>query len=139
MASKKLECHFSGKNLDKKDTFGKSDPYLVISKLTDDEGGIMEICRTDVIKKTLDPKWEPVCVVFESGRGADVQVKISCYDYDVAKQDDLIGEFYTSLFEMIKAETSRLEWNLINPKKFQEIVNYKNSGVIVLSQVNVLQ
>ena len=138
MVLKKLECHFSGKNLDKKDLFGKSDPYLVISKLTDEEDGISEIARTEVIKKTLNPKWEPLCVVFESTNRGDIQVKISCYDHDLDKDDELIGEFYTSLFEITKGKTSTVEWNLINPQKLQSKRSYKNSGVITLAQVNVL-
>ena len=53
---KTLQCNFSGSSLDKKDTFGKSDPYLIISQLTEgeeDNDGLKEIGRTAIIKKVI--------------------------------------------------------------------------------------
>jgi len=43
-------------NLDKKDFFGKSDPYVVISKLTP-SGAYTVVHRSEVIKNTLNPTW----------------------------------------------------------------------------------
>lgn len=45
---------FSGHNLDKKDTFGKSDPFLWIYRQRAD-GEWLKVHETEVIKNTLDP------------------------------------------------------------------------------------
>lgn len=47
-----------GVGLDKKDLFGKSDPYLEILRPSSQARGNWSLVhRTEVIKKTLDPNW----------------------------------------------------------------------------------
>ena len=49
----KLDVHIQGaRNLRKADTFGKSDPYAVVSL------NGKRLGQTQVIKKTLDPEWD---------------------------------------------------------------------------------
>ena len=88
--------------------------------------------------KTLDPKWAPIVVNIESSDRRDVHLKISCYDHDVDGDDELIGEFYTSVSEMMKARSGHVQWDLINPRKLQNKGNYKRSGVVRLSALTVL-
>jgi hypothetical protein len=45
-----------GQHLDKKDFFGKSDPFLRISKAREDNT-FVSVHQTEVIKSTLDPRW----------------------------------------------------------------------------------
>ena len=45
-----------GQHLDKKDFFGKSDPFLRISKSREDNT-FVSVHQTEVIKNTLDPRW----------------------------------------------------------------------------------
>ncbi|CDQ72402.1 unnamed protein product [Oncorhynchus mykiss] len=48
---------FCGNKLDKKDFFGKSDPFLVFYRSNED--GSFTIChKTEVVKNTLDPVWQ---------------------------------------------------------------------------------
>ena len=47
---------FSGKGLDKKDWFGKSDPYLEFQRCNEDNTYTV-VHRTEVIKNTLNPIW----------------------------------------------------------------------------------
>ncbi|MEQ2307229.1 Copine-8 [Ameca splendens] len=48
---------FCGNKLDKKDFFGKSDPFLVFYRSNED--GSYTIChKTEVVKNTLDPVWQ---------------------------------------------------------------------------------
>ncbi|KAI2648092.1 Copine-8 [Labeo rohita] len=48
---------FCGNKLDKKDFFGKSDPFLVFYRSNED--GTFTIChKTEVVKNTLDPVWQ---------------------------------------------------------------------------------
>ena len=46
----------SGKGLDKKDFFGKSDPYLEFQRCNEDNTYTV-VHRTEVIKNTLNPMW----------------------------------------------------------------------------------
>ncbi|GJX18936.1 BONZAI 1-like protein, partial [Tanacetum coccineum] len=53
------ELKFRCSNLENKDFFSKSDPFLVISKLV--EGGTtVPVCRTEVLKNNLKPEWKPI-------------------------------------------------------------------------------
>ena len=56
-----VEIHLAAKDLDKKDFFGKSDPFVVISRSSPMVTGKMsfiEVHRTDVVKNTLKPNWK---------------------------------------------------------------------------------
>lgn len=50
-----VRMKLSGVNLDKKDTFSKSDPYVVISKATGSTNEFTPVIKTEVIKNTLNP------------------------------------------------------------------------------------
>uniref|UniRef100_A0A8C1XCS6 Copine-2 n=1 Tax=Cyprinus carpio TaxID=7962 RepID=A0A8C1XCS6_CYPCA len=94
-----------GRKLDKKDFFGKSDPYLEFHKQGDD-GKWMMVHRTEVIKNTLDPVWKPFTVPLISLCNGDVDrnIKVLCYDYDNDGGHDFIGEFQTTVNKMSEAQ-----------------------------------
>uniref|UniRef100_A0A672ZI31 Copine-2 n=1 Tax=Sphaeramia orbicularis TaxID=375764 RepID=A0A672ZI31_9TELE len=123
----------SGRKLDKKDFFGKSDPYLEFHKQGED-GKWMLVHRTEVIKNTLDPSWKPFTVPLISLCNGDVDrnIKVLCYDYDNDGGHDFIGEFQTTVAKM-----SEVEFDCINPKKQKKKKNYKNSGIIILKSCKV--
>jgi copine 5/8/9 len=52
-----LRFEARGEKLAKKDLFGKSDPFLVISR-SQESGGFVPIHKTEVVKKNLNPQWE---------------------------------------------------------------------------------
>uniref|UniRef100_A0A8D3E753 Copine-3 n=1 Tax=Scophthalmus maximus TaxID=52904 RepID=A0A8D3E753_SCOMX len=120
----------SGRKLDKKDFFGKSDPYLEFHKQGED-GKWMLVHRTEVIKNTLDPAWKPFTVPLISLCNGDVDrnIKVLCYDYDNDGGHDFIGEFQTTASKM-----SEVEFDCINPKKQKKKKNYKNSGIIIVKR-----
>uniref|UniRef100_A0A3B5QHG9 Copine-2 n=1 Tax=Xiphophorus maculatus TaxID=8083 RepID=A0A3B5QHG9_XIPMA len=97
----------SGRKLDKKDFFGKSDPYLEFHKQGED-GKWMLVHRTEVIKNTLDPVWKPFTVPLISLCNGDVErnIKVLCYDYDNDGGHDFIGEFQTTVSKMSEAQNS---------------------------------
>ncbi|KAK6036812.1 C2 domain protein [Cooperia oncophora] len=66
-AKENVRFHLSAKKLDKKDFFGKSDPFLNIYRISDD-GSRQLAHRTEVIKKELNPVWNPF----------EVNVKMLC-------------------------------------------------------------
>ncbi|XP_055790269.1 copine-2 isoform X2 [Salvelinus fontinalis] len=96
-----------GRKLDKKDFFGKSDPYLEFHKQGDDEKWML-VHRTEVIKNTLDPVWKPFTVPLISLCDGDVDrsIKVLCYDYDNDGSHDFIGEFQTTVTKMSEAQNS---------------------------------
>ncbi|KPP64704.1 copine-2-like [Scleropages formosus] len=86
------------------DFFGKSDLYLEFYKEGDD-GNWMLIHRIEVF----------------------------CCDYDSNGGNDFIGEFFTTVAKMTKAQNSRqIEFECINPKKQKKKKSYRNPGVIII-------
>lgn len=93
----------AGKGLDKKDMFGKSDPFLIISKATDDEKNPWtQVITTEVIKKTLDPEWRPITshTAALTGRNPHRKLRFQVYDHDNDGKHDLIGEFETTFLDL---------------------------------------
>ncbi|XP_038665040.1 copine-3 isoform X2 [Scyliorhinus canicula] len=95
------------RNLDKKDFFGKSDPYLEFYKQTED-GRWQMAHRTEVIKNNLNPSWKPFRIPLRSLCNGDLQkpVKVDCYDYDNDGSHDLIGIFETNVTKLLAASYS---------------------------------
>ncbi|TFK00113.1 P2X purinoceptor 3 [Platysternon megacephalum] len=134
-----ITLSMAGRKLDKKDLFGKSDPFLEFYKPGDD-GKWMLVHRTEVIKYTLDPVWKPFTVPLVSLCDGDVEklIKVMCYDYDSDGGHDFIGEFETTVAKMCEAQdTLPLELECINPKKQKKKKNYKNSGVIIVKTCKI--
>nr|XP_051685578.1 copine-9 isoform X1 [Oryctolagus cuniculus] len=91
--------------LDKKDFFGKSDPFLVFYRSNED--GTFTIChKTEVVKNTLNPVWQPFSIPVRALCNGDYDrtVKIDVYDWDRDGSHDFIGEFTTSYRELSKAQ-----------------------------------
>jgi Ca2+-dependent lipid-binding protein len=55
-----VRCHFRGEGLDKKDWFGKSDPFLTLASQSAD-GTFRKFHQTETIKNNLNPTWR-VCL-----------------------------------------------------------------------------
>ncbi|KAF2364166.1 C2 domain [Trinorchestia longiramus] len=97
-----VTLNFAATGLDKKDMFGKSDPYLVISKAVGNNHQFMVVYRTQYIKKTLDPVWKPIVIPAGLLCGGDDQrpIKLEVYDWDSDGSHDFIGECYSTLAEL---------------------------------------
>jgi Ca2+-dependent lipid-binding protein len=103
-----FQMTLSGKGLDKKDLLGKSDPFAIISKKTDD-GKWAKVFETEVIKKTLDPEWRPITgqTVSLTGKNPERRILFQVYDHDKNGKHDLIGEFETSFVELVASKISK--------------------------------
>ncbi|CAB4012113.1 copine-3-like isoform X1 [Paramuricea clavata] len=131
-----VDFTFRASKLDKKDFFGKSDPYLEFSRAKED-GSFVVFHRTEVIKNTLNPSWKPFRLSVVDLCNADLNrtIKVDCYDWDSDGSHDFIGQFTTNLNEMEKAgKPNELSWPCINAKKKAKKKNYNNSGMIYLSR-----
>uniref|UniRef100_A0A671NW87 Copine-3 n=1 Tax=Sinocyclocheilus anshuiensis TaxID=1608454 RepID=A0A671NW87_9TELE len=115
------------KNLDKKDMFGKSDPFLEFFKQEED-GKWQLVHRTEVIKNNLNPSWKKFTVYLHTFCSGDLNkpIKVHCSDYDSDGSHDLIGVFQTNVSDLQKA----VEFDCIHPEKQKKKKSYKNSGVI---------
>uniref|UniRef100_A0A8C6M2D1 Copine-3 n=1 Tax=Nothobranchius furzeri TaxID=105023 RepID=A0A8C6M2D1_NOTFU len=127
------------KKLDKKDTFGKSDPFLEFFKEGDD-GKWKLVHRTEVVKNNLNPTWKSFSVSLQTFCSCDLEkpLKVDCSDYDSDGSHDLIGSFTTKVSEFLKAAGgSSVEFDCVHPEKLKKKKGYKNSGVVYVKSCKV--
>ncbi|KAK2821390.1 hypothetical protein Q7C36_020733 [Tachysurus vachellii] len=119
------------RNLDKKDLFGKSDPFLEFFKQADD-GTWQLVHRTEVIKNNLNPSWKKFSVSLHTFCSGDLNkpIKVACYDKDEDTSSDLIGEFTCTAARLLEAKDQGVEFECIHPEKQKKKKSYKNSGVV---------
>ncbi|XP_021285560.1 protein BONZAI 1 isoform X3 [Herrania umbratica] len=97
-------------DLESKDLFSKSDPFLVISKLV--ESGIsIPVCKTEVLKNDLNPTWKPVFLNIQQ----DSPLVIECFNFNSNGKHDLIGKVQKSLADLEKLHSGREGENLFLP------------------------
>ncbi|KAM9483520.1 copine-9-like isoform 1-T1 [Clarias gariepinus] len=124
--------------LDKKDFFGKSDPFLVFYRSNED--GTFTIChKTEVVKNTLNPVWQPFTIPVRALCNGDYDrtVKIDVYDWDRDGSHDFIGEFTTSYRELSRGQSQFNVYEVLNPKKKGKKKKYVNSGTVTLLSFKV--
>uniref|UniRef100_A0A674JD00 Copine 8 n=1 Tax=Terrapene triunguis TaxID=2587831 RepID=A0A674JD00_9SAUR len=120
---------FCANKLDKKDFFGKSDPFLVFHRSNED--GSFTIChKTEVVKNTLNPVWQAFKISVRALCNGDYDrtIKIEVYDWDRDGSHDFIGEFTTSYRELSRGQSQFNVYEVINPKKKGKKKKYINSG-----------
>jgi len=124
-------------HLDKKDTFGKSDPYMTISRILPD-GTTSLVHKTEVIKNTLDPTWREFYLPLSRLSGGDLNAPLlfQCFDWDRVGSHDFIGECRMSVQDIINRRNG---WELINPKKASKKKSYTNSGVLNFLKFDLVQ
>ncbi|XP_072552669.1 copine-9 isoform X3 [Salminus brasiliensis] len=124
--------------LDKKDFFGKSDPFLVFYRSNED--GTFTIChKTEVIKNTLNPVWQPFTIPVRALCNGDYDrtVKVDVFDWDRDGSHDFIGEFTTSYRELSRGQSQFNVYEVLNPKKKGRKKKYVNSGTVTLLSFKV--
>uniref|UniRef100_A0A8C5B107 Copine VII n=1 Tax=Gadus morhua TaxID=8049 RepID=A0A8C5B107_GADMO len=119
-----LELSFCAKKLDDKDLFSKSDPFLEIYRMNDD-GTEQLVHRTEVIKNNLNPVWEPFKVSL---------ISLCSCDEDRKLKARLVGALF---FFLLSMSILKVSWDCVNPKYKQKKRNYKNSGVVILSDLKL--
>ncbi|KAM9431269.1 copine-9-like [Salvelinus alpinus] len=124
--------------LDKKDFFGKSDPFLVFYRSNED--GTFTIChKTEVVKNTLNPVWQPFTIPVRALCNGDYDrtVKVDVYDWDRDGSHDFIGEFTTSYRDFSRGQNQFNVYEVVNPKKKGKKKKYINSGTVTLLSFKV--
>nr|XP_054361648.1 copine-5 [Mirounga angustirostris] len=124
---------FCANKLDKKDFFGKSDPFLVFYRSNED--GTFTIChKTEVMKNTLNPVWQTFSIPVRALCNGDYDrtIKVEVYDWDRDGSHDFIGEFTTSYRELARGQSQFNIYEVVNPKKKMKKKKYVNSGTVTL-------
>ncbi|OMJ70479.1 hypothetical protein SteCoe_31523 [Stentor coeruleus] len=141
--NEKFVMFFQGINLDKKDFFGSSDPYLIISKekINSPENFTKweEICRTNIIKNNINPIWDSI--EFRSQEVYDyrqeIKIKIDCYDWNKKKPHEFIGSCETKLRELLIPGTKLMLYDQKDIKKSSSGYINKCSGSIQINQIKI--
>uniref|UniRef100_A0A8K9Y131 C2 domain-containing protein n=1 Tax=Oncorhynchus mykiss TaxID=8022 RepID=A0A8K9Y131_ONCMY len=97
---------FCAHKLDKKDFFGKSDPFMVFYRSNED--GTCTIChKTEVVKNTLNPVWQAISIPVRALCNGDFDrtIKAEVYDWDRDGSHDFIGEFTTSYRDLSRGQS----------------------------------
>uniref|UniRef100_A0AAY4BER8 C2 domain-containing protein n=1 Tax=Denticeps clupeoides TaxID=299321 RepID=A0AAY4BER8_9TELE len=97
---------FCANKLDKKDFFGRSDPFMVFYRSNED--GTFTIChKTEVVKNTLNPVWQPFSIPVRALCNGDFDrtIKVEVYDWDRDGSHDFIGEFTTSFKDLSRGQS----------------------------------
>lgn len=132
MCKEKIKLKFAGKNLDKKDIFGKSDPFLRFYR-THEKNSIL-VHKTECKKLTLNPEWDSFEIPLRAFCNGDYHrvIKVECLDYNKSGNHTLIGTFETTV-ERLNMGRSKNKYECINEElKKKKKKSYKNSGVIEL-------
>uniref|UniRef100_A0A673W245 Copine 4 n=1 Tax=Salmo trutta TaxID=8032 RepID=A0A673W245_SALTR len=131
-----VELSFSARKLDDKDFFSKSDPFLEIFRMNDDDT-LQLVHRTETVMNNLNPVWKTFKTSLNSLCSGDHDRPLKCtvWDWDSNGKHDYIGEYQATFKEMRGAMDGRqVQWECINPKYQIKKKNYKNSGIVILNQ-----
>ncbi|XP_077463367.1 copine Va isoform X1 [Stigmatopora argus] len=129
---------FCANKLDKKDFFGKSDPFMVFYRSNED--GTFTIChKTEVMKNTLNPVWQPFSIPVRALCNGDYDrtIKVELYDWDRDGSHDFIGEFTSSYKELCRGQSQLNVYEVVNAKKKLKKKRYINSGTVSLMSFSV--
>ncbi|XP_029429259.1 copine-5 isoform X2 [Rhinatrema bivittatum] len=129
---------FCANKLDKKDFFGKSDPFMVFYRSNED--GTFTIChKTEVVKNTLNPVWQAFSIPVRALCNGDYDrtIKVEVYDWDRDGSHDFIGEFTTSYRELARGQSQFNVYEVINPRKKMKKKKYVHSGTVTLLSFTV--
>ena len=134
--------HFAAKDLDKKDTFGKSDAFMVISKSSPMMNGQMTFAKvheTNVVKNSLNPSWDSFEISLKTLCNGDYErpIQFDVYDWDSGSDNDLIGSFTTTFSKLKVAMIEQTEFKVIHPGKAAKKKSYKDSGKVYLKYLDI--
>ncbi|OIT40693.1 protein bonzai 3 [Nicotiana attenuata] len=101
-------------NLENKDLFSKSDPFLRISRIVE-TGGSVPICKTEVVNDNLYPIWKPVCLTMQQFVNKDNPLVIECFDFNSSGNHVLIGKLQKTVADLENMHKSRVGANFISP------------------------
>jgi len=138
--SEMITLNIIGQDLDKKDLFSNSDPFLIFYR-KNASGEYIAVHKTEVLVGTLNPVWKPMQMPIRALNGNHKSddtddIKIECHDWDDDGSHDLIGVCFTNIIRLRKGPSDENVYPLINEKKKAKKSSYKNSGQLILKGVS---
>lgn len=130
-----IEMTFHCLNLDNKDMFSKSDPFLKVSRLTESSVAV-PICKTEVVINNLNPVWRPITLTSQQYGSKDNPLLVECFDFDASGDHQFIGALQTTITQLQNIHNSKAGANFYSHKgqkklkgqlfldKFQEKVQH---------------
>jgi len=119
----------AGIELDKKDLFGKSDPYFVL-KVAHHTGQHQSVLyQSEFIRNTLNPIWKPMQIRVPE-KMLHEPLELSVWDYDELSRPDFIGSVTTTFAKLGAQPAPTL--GLINSKKASKKKKYVDSGKFIV-------
>ncbi|GAB2277533.1 Protein BONZAI 3 [Dionaea muscipula] len=109
-----VEILFHCTKLDNKDLLSKSDPFLRISRIVEN-GVSVPICKTEVVKNSLNPTWKPVCLTMQQFVSKENPLIIECFDFNNSGNHVLIGKLQKSLSDLEKLHIEKVGANFLKP------------------------
>uniref|UniRef100_A0A453NTX2 C2 domain-containing protein n=1 Tax=Aegilops tauschii subsp. strangulata TaxID=200361 RepID=A0A453NTX2_AEGTS len=94
-----MEMVFHCSDLEIKDLLSKSDPFLLISRMSEN-GTPVPICKTEVRKNDLNPKWKPVIMNLQQVGSKENPLMIECFNFSSNGKHDLVGKIVKSVAEL---------------------------------------
>eukprot|EP00736_Rhodelphis_marinus_P005477 Rmarinus@m.8941 len=118
-----VEIQFGAQNLAKKDFFGKSDPFLEISRMLP-SGEMRLLHKTEVISNNLDPTWKPFMLSQQQLCGGDPNsaLHFQISDWDAHSASDPIGHYEVPISSL--SGTNNPRFRLLHPKGKDKDVGY---------------
>uniref|UniRef100_A0A8C7DHD5 Copine family member 9 n=2 Tax=Oncorhynchus TaxID=8016 RepID=A0A8C7DHD5_ONCKI len=104
-----------------------------LEKSLSNEDGTFTIChKTEVVKNTLNPVWQPFTIAVRALCNGDYDrtVKVDVYDWDRDGSHDFIGEFTTSYRDFSRGQNQFNVYEVLNAKKKGKKKKYINSGTV---------
>ncbi|XP_015570574.2 protein BONZAI 3 isoform X2 [Ricinus communis] len=109
-----IELTFHCSNLDNKDIFSQSDPFLRISRLVE-SGAYIPICKTEVVNNNLNPVWRPLYLSMQQFASKNNPLVIECFDFNSNGNHVLIGKVQKSVSDLEKMHREKGGANFILP------------------------
>eukprot|EP00252_Welwitschia_mirabilis_P003379 TRINITY_DN13459_c0_g1_i1.p1 TRINITY_DN13459_c0_g1~~TRINITY_DN13459_c0_g1_i1.p1 ORF type:complete len:575 (-),score=116.29 TRINITY_DN13459_c0_g1_i1:411-2135(-) len=97
-------------DLQNKDLFSKSDPFLKIFKQTD--SGIVPLYKTEVKKNDLHPTWKTISLSMEQVGRKDSMLKIICYNFNNSGNHECLGMIEKTLDDLAMLNEKKTGENL---------------------------
>ncbi|KAJ3339951.1 hypothetical protein HDU93_007614 [Gonapodya sp. JEL0774] len=144
------------------DALGTADPYFkLFRRLPDTTDGWLEVHKSEVVKNTLEPTWQPVEIPFSTlchGCDPDPEIKIEVWDWDMGTAHDFIGSVIVSFREIEKTAPCKVptsnqiqfantltfyrsanssDRKLVNERKKLKHADYTNSGRLIFETLEM--
>ncbi|KAG2387833.1 hypothetical protein C9374_001427 [Naegleria lovaniensis] len=115
-----VNLELDGKDLAKKDLFGKSDPYFILSKMMGNE--YVDIYKSETIMNNLNPHWKGFTLPMQKlcNGNENLPLRIQVFDWDKHSDPDFIGSVDFTFQQLKQAETNRTALNIIDDGSFSK-------------------